>query len=120
MSDPKMRPLLTFAIFAYNQESLVQEAVEAAFAQTYSPLEIILSDDFSQDRTFNIMKAVAAGYHGPHKIVLNRNPSNLGPATHVNRIVKLAQGELIVAASGDDVSLPDRTARIFEAWGVHE
>jgi len=39
------RPLLTFALFGYNQEQYIREAVEGAFAQTYSPLEIILSDD---------------------------------------------------------------------------
>ena len=40
-------PLVTFALFAYNQERYVREAVEGAFAQTYQPLEIILSDDCS-------------------------------------------------------------------------
>ena len=35
------RPLVTFALFAYNQEDYIREAVEGAFAQTYEPLEII-------------------------------------------------------------------------------
>ena len=43
------RPLVTFALFAYNQEKYIREAVEGAFAQTYAPLEIILSDDCSTD-----------------------------------------------------------------------
>ena len=49
------RPLITFALMAYNQEQLIEEAVAGALAQTYSPLEIILSDDCSTDRTFSIM-----------------------------------------------------------------
>lgn len=45
-------PLVTFALFAYNQEKFIREAVEGAFAQTYESLEIILSDDCSvQPRT---------------------------------------------------------------------
>ena len=32
------RPLVTFALFAYNQEDYIREAVEGAFAQTYEPL----------------------------------------------------------------------------------
>ena len=44
------RPLVTFALFAYNQEQYIREAVEGAFSQTYEPLEIILSDDCSSDR----------------------------------------------------------------------
>jgi hypothetical protein len=49
----KERPFVTFALFVYNQEKYIREAVEGAFSQTYEPLEIILSDDCSTDRTFN-------------------------------------------------------------------
>jgi len=41
------RPLVTFALLAYNQEEFIREAVEGAFALTYEQLEIILSDDCS-------------------------------------------------------------------------
>ena len=53
------RPVLTFAVVSCNQEQFVREAVEAALAQTYSPLEIILSDDCSDDRSFEIMQEMA-------------------------------------------------------------
>ncbi len=46
------RPLVTFALFAYNQEQYIREAVEGAFSQTYEPLEIILSDDCSSATRF--------------------------------------------------------------------
>ena len=39
------RPLVTFFLFAYNQEKYIEEACRAALAQTYSPLEIIFSED---------------------------------------------------------------------------
>ena len=54
------RPLVTFALFAYNQEQYIREAIEGAFAQTYQPLEIILSDDCSTDRTFEIMREMGS------------------------------------------------------------
>ena len=113
MSD---RPLLTFALIAYNQERYVREAVAGALAQTYQPLEIILSDDDSSDRTFALMEEMAAAYDGPHRVRLNRNQPNLGLAGHVNRVMELAEGELIVAAAGDDISLPHRTERLYDAW----
>lgn len=110
------RPLITFALFAYNQEKFVREAVEGAFSQTYHPLEIILSDDCSGDQTFEVMKEMASAYRGPHRIILNRNDRNLGIPGHVNRVMQLAAGELIVAAAGDDISLPERCSRTFELW----
>lgn len=113
---PNEKPLVTFALIAYNQENFVREAVEGALAQTYSPLQIILSDDCSRDRTFQIMEEMASEYKGSNKIFLNGNKKNLGIGAHVNRIMDYAEGDLIVIAAGDDVSLPSRTAKIFEAW----
>jgi len=110
------RPLITFALFAYNQEKYIREAVEGAFAQTYSPLEIILSDDCSTDGTFEIMKAMAASYRGPHRVVLNRNPSNLGICPHIDVVMEMAQGQLIVPAAGDDISLPNRAETTHAVW----
>lgn len=110
------RPLVTFALFAYNQERFVEEAVHAALAQTYAPLQIILSDDGSSDATFDIIESLAASYQGPHDVLVNRNDSNLGIGAHVNRVVRLTRGELLVAAAADDVSLPQRVERLVEAW----
>lgn len=110
------KPLITFALFAYNQEKYIRDAVEGALSQTYSPLQIILSDDCSPDSTFAIMKQMAAAYIGPHEILLNRNDPNLGLAEHINHVMTLAKGELIVVAAGDDISLPERTELITYEW----
>jgi glycosyltransferase involved in cell wall biosynthesis len=110
------RPLLTFAVAAFNQERFIREAIEAAFAQTYSPLELVLSDDCSDDRTFEIICEMAKAYRGPHRVVLNRNPVRRSIGGHINRILEISRGELIVAAAGDDVSLPSRAQATYEAW----
>lgn len=111
------RPLVTFAVLAYQQEELVRQAIEAAFAQTYSPLEIILSDDGSCDRTFEVIERMAAAYDGPHSVRVNRNRENLGLIGHVNAIFEMARGEIVLLAAGDDVSLPERTERVVSAFG---
>ena len=109
-------PLVTFALFAYNQEKYIREAVEGAFSQTYAPLEIILSDDCSTDRTFEIMQEMAAAYHGPHRVRVRRNEVNFGTALHVSAVASVSQGKLIVVAAGDDISLPLRTEKLTQAW----
>ena len=110
------RPLVTFALFAYNQEAYIRDAVEGALAQSYEPLEIILSDDCSTDRTFEIMQEMAVAYRGIGKVVLRRNQTNMGLANHINAVAALAKGELIVVAAGDDVSYPQRAEKLTEAW----
>ncbi len=114
------RPLVTFALFAYNQEQFIREAVEGAFGQTYSPLEIILSDDCSQDKTFDIIKEMVDSYKGPHKLVLNRNEKNLGLAGHVNKIIQICEGEIVILAAGDDISMPERAEKSWKLLSENE
>tara|TARA_R100000935_G_scaffold49398_2_gene74681 strand:- start:8048 stop:9049 length:1002 start_codon:yes stop_codon:yes gene_type:complete len=102
------RPLVTFALFAYNQEQYIREAVEGAFAQTYEPLEIILSDDCSSDRTYEIMQDMAAAYEGPHEVRVRRNMENVGVGSHVSKVLAESNGEYIAFAAGDDISVDDR------------
>ncbi|MBN1125597.1 MAG: glycosyltransferase [Sedimentisphaerales bacterium] len=110
------RPLITLMMIAFNQEQYIQYAVQAAFMQTYSPLEILLSDDRSSDSTYTIMEEMVDTYHGPHRVRLNRNENNLGIGGHVNRLMEMAEGELIVVAAGDDISVPHRVEKIWTEY----
>jgi glycosyltransferase involved in cell wall biosynthesis len=115
----------SFVLLAYNQQDFVAEAVKAALAQEGPAIEIILSDDCSTDRTFEIMREIVADYHGPHRVVLNRNATNIGVVAHIRKANALSIGDVLIAASGDDISQPDRARRIMEvfqttdAWLVH-
>ena len=111
MNKEQARPLVTFALFAYNQEKYVREAVKSALDQDYPNLEIILSDDCSTDATFEIISATVAEYAGTHDVVLNRNPVNVGLTRHVNEVIAKAKGEIVVMAAGDDISLPARVSK---------
>jgi hypothetical protein len=110
------RPLISYVIATYNQEPFIREAIEGAFAQTYQPLQIVISDDCSRDKTFEIIQQAVAAYRGPHQVQVNRNSSTLGIAGQINRLMALCRGVLVVANAGDDVSVPERTERIFQAW----
>ncbi len=109
-------PLITFYVITYNQERFIQQAIEGAFSQTWNPLEVVLSDDCSTDRTFEIMQRMAAAYSGPHTVIVNRNEHNVGVGRHINRVLELSHGEFIIASGGDDVSLPERTRRLYDCW----
>ena len=113
--DPT-RPLITFYVIAYNQEKFVSDAIAGALSQTWQPLEIILSDDASRDSTYDIMRAAAESYQGPHRIVLNRNERTLGVGAHINRVLELSSGDFIVASAGDDISVAERTERLYGIW----
>ena len=106
---------LSLVVMAYRQESFIADTVAAAFAQDHPDLEIVLTDDCSPDDTFRIMSDMAAAYTGPHRIVLNRNPQNLGLIGHVNRLFDLATSDWLIYNAGDDISESRRARVIAEA-----
>lgn len=108
-------PLVTLVLLAYKQEAFIREAVESALSQTYRPLEIVISDDCSPDGTFTAIQKVLDQYQGPHQIILNRNPHNLGLGAHFEKAFSVSSGEWIVAAAGDDISEPTRIDRLVQA-----
>jgi glycosyltransferase involved in cell wall biosynthesis len=106
----------SIVLYCYNGEPYVQDAVASLLEQDWQNLEIVLSDDGSTDRTFEIMEAAARDYHGPHRVLLNRNPVNLGIGSQINAAVAMTTGELILLANGDDISEPYRVRCTVEAW----
>ena len=111
-------PLVTFALFAYNQEKYIREAVEAALAQDYPNLEIIISDDCSTDGTWAVIDECLDSYHGPHSVVRNRNQRNLGVISHLNLVASMASADYIVAAAGDDVSRSNRVSQCQQSFSL--
>ena len=106
------RPLVTFALLCFNQEAFVAEAVRGALAQDYSPLEVLISDDASTDRTWEIVLREVANYSGPHRLRLHRNEANLSCTVHTLSALAMASADLVVFGAGDDISLPHRTSAI--------
>jgi glycosyltransferase involved in cell wall biosynthesis len=106
-------------VIAYRQAATIDAAIDGAFAQDHAALDIVLSDDASPDDTFAHMQARAAAYRGPHRVLLNRNPRNLGIGAHLTHAASLTEAELLFVAAGDDVSLPHRVSRCVAAWEAH-
>lgn len=120
MSQPlTARPRVTLLLITFNQQDLVHEAIRGALSQTWSPLQIIVSDDASRDATWERIQAAVRGYAGPHELVVRRNAVNQGISAHVSQVASLATGELLVLAAGDDVSVPHRCERLVAHWLTH-
>ena len=113
-------PSVSLIMLTYNQSAYVAGAVESALAQEGAPIEIVITDDCSRDDTFAIIEKTVAGYAGPHKVIVNRNPEKLGLAGNIDMAHRLSSGDILIAAAGDDMSLPQRANRIRAAFGTHQ
>lgn len=89
------RPQITVIIPVYNGEPFIREAIESALCQTYQPLEVLLVDDGSTDRTLEI----ADEYSAFVRVI--RQP-NRGHASARNIALQQAQGDWIAMLDADD------------------
>ncbi len=108
-------PSVSVLLLCYRDVRFIEAALASALAQTV-PCEIIVSNDASDDGTFERASALVQDYRGPHVVRIRRNPRNLGVAAHLNAVMPLARGDVIVMMAGDDVAYPHRVAATLEAF----
>lgn len=101
---------ISVVITAYNREHEIGRAIESVLKQTLSPLEIIVVDDASTDRTVDIVKSLDCS-----NIMLIENQTNLGIAGAKNVGVKIASGTYVCFLDSDDCWLPTKLERQFLA-----
>jgi len=114
MADAK-RPLISLVMLCFNHERFVAEALEGVLSQTRSPLEIVIIDDCSQDRTPEIVAAKLANLRR-HDIRFIRNRHNMRLLGACETAIKATRGDFIVLTCDDDVMLPEMVAEIAEVW----
>ena len=111
--------LVSFCLRSHNQKDYFREALEGAFAQDYSPLEICIYDDGSTDGSDEMIREMVDEYrrtNGRHEIVYVHGESNVGNIRAAEKMHSLAHGVLCIQNDGDDISLPNRVSRTVEEW----
>jgi len=103
-------------LITYNQEEYAEGALLSILNQDYENIEIIVSDDCSNDSTWMILKQVVKSYHGTKKVILNRNASTKGILGNRLKAFSLSRGKLIFFADGDDISLKQRCSKSIDYW----
>jgi glycosyltransferase involved in cell wall biosynthesis len=117
------RPVVSVICLCYNHESFVIEAIQSVLDQTYKPIEIIVVDDASSDKSANIIK----GFCRPRpEIKFIEIKSNLGNCKAFNKGLAVAKGEFIIDLATDDILLETRVEKGVKAllehgeeYGVH-
>jgi glycosyltransferase involved in cell wall biosynthesis len=111
-------PLVSVTVCSFNQEKYIRECVESVLAQTYSPLEIIFSDDCSADRTAEIIESCLADYKGAHSIQFIKQPRNPGGMGRENWLdsYRRTTGKFIVQFCGDDAMFPAMIENMVKVW----
>ncbi|DAA87743.1 TPA: hypothetical protein CPT90_00715 [Candidatus Gastranaerophilales bacterium HUM_3] len=94
-----MMPLISVIIPVYNVEKYLRECLDSVINQTYKNLEIICVNDCSTDSSPEILEEYAKK---DRRIIIKKNPKNIGLGLTRNEGIKIASGEYIHCLDSDD------------------
>ncbi len=103
-SNAKNAIKITVIIAVRNEEQVITNCLHVLNAQNYPNLEIIISDDFSEDATCKIVKAFLQQNTVDHqlfRLVEAMAGDRQGKKGALERAIKLASGELILTTDAD-------------------
>ncbi|NJE07800.1 glycosyltransferase family 2 protein [Thermococcus sp. M39] len=88
-------PFVSIIIPAYNEEKNIKDSVKSAISQDYPNFEVIVVDDGSEDKTFEVASSIK-----DERLKVFRKPHE-GKARALNFGLSKAQGEIIVTTDAD-------------------
>lgn len=106
----KLRISVLMAI--YNCADTIEEALDSLIAQTYQGFKVILCDDCSTDKTYEVAEKYLQKY--PDKFILIKNEKNMKLPYSLNRCLEYADTEYVARMDGDDISKPERFQKEIE------
>jgi alpha-1,3-rhamnosyltransferase len=100
---PQVKGKVCVCVPSYNHSRYIKDNLEAIFAQTYRPMELIVIDDGSTDDSPQIIKKTLENCPFDNKFIVRPNKGL--PAT-INEGLEMSDGEFFAVIASDDMWLP--------------
>ncbi len=99
------QPLISIIILSYKNYQYLYEALNSTIAQDYQNIELVITNDGSDDFNEQEVKKYLDKNKGSNikKVIINNNKKNLGTVKSLNKAIKLSHGEYLVAFAADDI-----------------
>lgn len=110
------RPLVSICVPTYNRADFLRGSLATIAAQTYAPLEILISDNASTDETESICRELAA--RDP-RVRYVRQPANIGLYQNHNFCIEESRGEYLGFCHDDDRYAPTVVAENAAVLDAH-
>ncbi|WP_394352662.1 glycosyltransferase [Candidatus Nitrosotalea sp. FS] len=104
-------PKITVIVPAYNEEKVIERTIQALIDTKYPDKEIVVVDDGSKDKTFEIMSK----YKKQAKIL---QKTNGGKASAINFGLAYSTGEIIVIVDADTIIGHDSLIHLAKGFSV--
>ncbi|MEP5764414.1 MAG: glycosyltransferase family 2 protein [Halieaceae bacterium] len=107
-------PLVSIGMPVFNGEEFIGEAIESLLSQSLTDLELLVSDNASTDNTVAIIESYVAR---DSRVVLYRQPENIGAAGNFSFVRDRSRGRYFMWAAHDDTWASNWLQVLIEAFG---
>ena len=97
--------LVSVIMPTYNASQFLADSIESVLSQTYTHLELLITDDCSSDETQNILHKYA---QKDPRVKVEYLKENFGPGIARNKSIERAEGRYIAFCDCDDRWLPEK------------
>ncbi len=97
--------LVSIIMPAYNAEKTIEKSIQSILLQSYKNIELIITDDGSNDNTLKIIKSLSKK---DSRIRYISNEENKGCYYSRNIAIEQSKGKYIAIQDADDISLSNR------------
>jgi cellulose synthase/poly-beta-1,6-N-acetylglucosamine synthase-like glycosyltransferase/peptidoglycan/xylan/chitin deacetylase (PgdA/CDA1 family)/spore germination protein YaaH len=104
-------PDVAVLVPAYNEETVIERTIRSVLHSTYKKLRVIVIDDGSKDRTFEVAQQAFAAEVQAGKVMVLHKP-NAGKASAANFGLEQVTEEIFVAIDADTVIHPTAIAHM--------
>jgi len=99
-----MNAFVSILVPVYNREHIIAETIVSALAQTYTNIEVVVVDNASTDKTWDVIQSFV---EKDNRVKAFRNQINLGPVRNWRRCVEEASGDYGKILWSDDLIASD-------------
>jgi GT2 family glycosyltransferase len=116
-------PLVTVKILTFRNFNFIKETIDSVFSQDYPNIEMIISDDGSDNFDIDfIYSLIKYKPNNIKSIQLIHHEENLGTVRNLNNCIKISKGEYFIGIASDDCFYSNKSitevVKFFEETGA--
>lgn len=106
------------ALCTFNGEKYIEQQLESILQQSTKIDEIVVFDDLSTDKTFEILQKFQIQFPQIFKVV--QNEANLGYVQNFEKAITLCTGDLIFLSDQDDIWFPNKIKNVEKYFSENQ
>lgn len=114
------KPLVSVVIPLFNKENYIEATLQSVVNQTYSEIELVIIDDSSTDKSYQLAEAFLQSHLQRFKNIEIRSRGNTGQAGARNDGISSSRGEYVAFLDADDVWHPEKIDKQVQYLMLHK